>query len=57
MVVASGKDYSEYESTARQILSLIPDSRVLEMPNVRHWPHFEDPDLFNEATIRFLLEP
>ena len=56
MVVASGKDYSEYESTARRILSLIPDSRVLEMPNVRHWPHFEDPDLFNEATIRFLLD-
>ena len=56
-MIASGKDYSEYESTARRILSLIPDSRVLEMPNVRHWPHFEDPDLFNEATIGFLLEP
>lgn len=57
LVVASGQDYSEYESTARRILSLIPDSRVLEMPNVRHWPHFEDPDLFNQATIGFLLEP
>jgi 2-hydroxy-6-oxonona-2,4-dienedioate hydrolase len=57
MVIASGQDYSEYESTARRILALIPGSRVLEMPNVRHWPHFEDPDLFNPATIRFLLEP
>jgi pimeloyl-ACP methyl ester carboxylesterase len=56
LVVASGKDYSEYESTARRILSLIPDSEVLEMPNVRHWPHFEDPELFNEAAIRFLLK-
>ncbi len=56
LVVASGKDYSEYETTARRILSLLPDSQVLEMPNVRHWPHFEDPDVFNEAVIKFLLE-
>ena len=55
LVIASGKDYSEYESTARRILDLIPDARVLEMPNVRHWPHFEDPERFNEAAIPFLL--
>ncbi len=56
LVIASGQDSGEYESTARRIVSLIPNSRVLEMPNVRHWPHFEDPDLFNEAAIGFLLE-
>ena len=33
-----------------------PRRQVLEMPNVRHWPHFEDPDVFNEAVIKFLLE-
>jgi 2-hydroxy-6-oxonona-2,4-dienedioate hydrolase len=56
LVIASGKDYSEYESTARRVSSLMPDTEVLEMPNVRHWPHFEDPDVFNDAVTRFLLE-
>jgi 2-hydroxy-6-oxonona-2,4-dienedioate hydrolase len=27
---------------------------VLEMPAVRHWPAFEDPDTFNAAALRFL---
>jgi 2-hydroxy-6-oxonona-2,4-dienedioate hydrolase len=56
LLVASGQDHSEYESTARRLAALIPDARVLEMPAVRHWPHFEDPDLFNTATIRFLAD-
>jgi pimeloyl-ACP methyl ester carboxylesterase len=56
LVIASGEDHSEYESTARRVASLIPHAQVLEMPDVRHWPHFEDPALFNEGAIRFLLE-
>jgi 2-hydroxy-6-oxonona-2,4-dienedioate hydrolase len=56
LVIASGKDYSEYESTARRVSVLMPNARVFEMPDVRHWPHFEDPDRFNEAAIEFLLE-
>ncbi|MCU1615635.1 MAG: putative hydrolase [Frankiales bacterium] len=55
LVVASGKDVSEYQSTARQVAELIPDSEVLEMPGVKHWPHFEDPETFNPAAVRFLL--
>jgi 2-hydroxy-6-oxonona-2,4-dienedioate hydrolase len=55
LVVASGKDVSEYQSTARRVAELIPDSEVLEMPGVKHWPHFEDPDTFNPAAVRFLL--
>lgn len=54
LVVASGEDHSEYESTARRVAALIPDCAVLEMPGVRHWPHFEDPDRFNTAAIEFL---
>jgi 2-hydroxy-6-oxonona-2,4-dienedioate hydrolase len=27
---------------------------VLEMAEVRHWPHFEDPPLFNDAALKFL---
>jgi 2-hydroxy-6-oxonona-2,4-dienedioate hydrolase len=54
LIVASGKDHGEYQSTARQVADLIADSEVFEMPDVRHWPHFEDPDAFDEAALRFL---
>jgi pimeloyl-ACP methyl ester carboxylesterase len=54
MIVASGKDHGEYQSTARQVAALIPDSQVFEMPDVRHWPHFEDPESFNPAVLAFL---
>jgi pimeloyl-ACP methyl ester carboxylesterase len=55
LVVASGKDHSEYENTARRVAALLPHSEVLEMPNVKHWPHFEDPEVFNPAALKFLL--
>ena len=54
LVVASGKDHGEYQSTARQVARLIPNAEVLEMPTVRHWPAFEDPAAFNAAALRFL---
>lgn len=54
LVVASGKDHGEYQSTARRVAALIPNSEVFEMPEVRHWPNFEDPETFNEAALRFL---
>ncbi len=54
LVVASGQDHSEYESTARRVAALLPNAEVLEMPSVRHWPRFEDPEAFNAAAIAFL---
>jgi len=54
LVVASGKDVSEYQSTARRVAELIPGGAVLEMPGVKHWPHFEDPEAFNTAALDFL---
>jgi pimeloyl-ACP methyl ester carboxylesterase len=54
LVVASGKDYGEYQNTARQVADLIPNAEVLEMPHVKHWPHFEDPTVFNAAAVPFL---
>jgi pimeloyl-ACP methyl ester carboxylesterase len=54
MIVASGKDHGEYQNTARTVARLIPDSEVFEMPDVRHWPHFEDPASFNPAALAFL---
>jgi 2-hydroxy-6-oxonona-2,4-dienedioate hydrolase len=54
LVIASGQDFSEYESTARRVAALLPNSQLLEMPGVRHWPHFEDPAVFNAAALKFL---
>jgi pimeloyl-ACP methyl ester carboxylesterase len=54
MIVASGKDHGVYQETAASIAGLIPDSEVFEMPDVRHWPHFEDPESFNPAAVSFL---
>ena len=55
LVVASGKDHNEYENTSRRVAALMSNAQLLEMPDVRHWPHFEDPATFNEASLRFLL--
>jgi pimeloyl-ACP methyl ester carboxylesterase len=56
LVVVSGKDHAEYESTSRRILEYIPNARALEMPHVAHWPNFEDPATFDPAAVSFLLE-
>jgi len=56
MVVASGRDHGVYQDTATSIAGLIPHAEVFEMPTVRHWPHFEDPDSFNPAAISFLTK-
>ena len=56
LVVVSGKDHAEYESTSRRILDYIPNAQALEMPHVAHWPNFEDPETFDSAALRFLLE-
>jgi 2-hydroxy-6-oxonona-2,4-dienedioate hydrolase len=54
LVIASGKDHNEYQNTAQRVAALLPCSEILEMPHVKHWPHFEDPETFNEAALRFL---
>ena len=50
-----GSDFSEYSNTSRRIAELMPDATVIEMPDVKHWPHFEDAARFNEIAIGFLL--
>ena len=54
MIVASGRDHGVYQETATSIAGLIPNSEVFEMPDVRHRPHFEDPESFNPAALAFL---
>lgn len=54
MVVTSGRDHGVYQDTATSIAGLIPNAETFEMPDVRHWPHFEDPAAFNVAAVEFL---
>jgi pimeloyl-ACP methyl ester carboxylesterase len=54
LIIASGKDHNEYENTSRRVAALMPNTQLLEMPHVKHWPHFEDPAMFNEASLTFL---
>ena len=53
---ASGQDFSEYSNTSRRVAELMPNATVIEMPDVKHWPHFEDAARFNEIAIAFLLD-
>jgi 2-hydroxy-6-oxonona-2,4-dienedioate hydrolase len=55
LVIASGMDVSEYESTSRRVAALMPNAELADMPGVKHWPHFEDAERFNAISIRFLL--
>ena len=54
LTIASGQDYSEYSNTSRVVATLMPNARVVEMPDVKHWPHFEDADAFNAISLAFL---
>ena len=55
LTIASGQDYSEYSNTSRRVAELMPNARVAEMPDVKHWPHFEDAETFNRISLEFLL--
>ncbi|MFF2606780.1 alpha/beta fold hydrolase [Arthrobacter koreensis] len=54
LVVLSGKDHREYETTARRVLEMLPHARELAMPHVAHWAAFEDPETFVVAAVPFL---
>lgn len=54
LTIASGKDVSEYSNTSRAVAQLMPNASVVEMADVKHWPHFEDADRFNTVSLQFL---
>ena len=57
LTVASGQDVSEYSNTSRAVAEMMPNATVVEMADVKHWPHFEDADRFNTVSLEFLLAP
>lgn len=54
LVVASLADKDEYLETAKNVYRFMPNAQYVEMENVGHWPHFEDPATFNQIFIQFL---
>lgn len=55
LVVATGSDPNEqHYRTAKKVAELIPNARLVEMPNVGHWPHFENDADFNDLVLKFL---
>lgn len=54
LVIASLEDKDEYLETAQNVARLMPHALYVEMPDVGHWPHFEDPATFNKHVIQFL---
>lgn len=54
-VIAAPDDNPDYYNTAYKLLELIPDIRLVEIPQVKHWAHFEAPERFNRLGIEFLI--
>ena len=42
--------------SAKMLQNLIPGSRVVFIPEARHYPHIDHPELFNETVMSFLTE-
>lgn len=54
LVVLSGKDHKEYETTAHRVIEMLPDARPLPMPQIAHWAAFEDAPAFLADVVPFL---
>ena len=55
MVVESLQDRPLFRDTAQRMMKLFRNAVPLTLDNVGHWPQFEDPEAFNQASIEFLL--
>ncbi len=54
LIIASVDDKNIWLDTAYALEKLIPNVKLFEMHDVNHWPHFEEPELFNALSIEFL---
>jgi 2-hydroxy-6-oxonona-2,4-dienedioate hydrolase len=56
LVMAHVDAPDDYLTTAVTIAELMPNATLSEVHGASHWPHFEQPDLFNEVATAFLQE-
>jgi 2-hydroxy-6-oxonona-2,4-dienedioate hydrolase len=56
LIVLAPDDSEAFYKTGMRALDLIPKAQSIEMREVKHWPHFEKPDQFNDASLKFLRQ-
>lgn len=54
-IILAPDDNPDYTTTGKRIAELAADVRTMTIEHVKHWAHFEAPDIFNPANIAFLL--
>jgi pimeloyl-ACP methyl ester carboxylesterase len=54
LVLGGDQDFTNFAEHARHIADTIPNAELVMFPNIGHVPHFEAPDLFYRALLRFL---
>ncbi|HEY6868134.1 MAG TPA: alpha/beta hydrolase [Novosphingobium sp.] len=54
-IIIAPDDNPDYTVTGKRIAELASDVRTLTIDKVKHWAHFEAPEIFNPANIAFLL--
>lgn len=53
-IIIAPDDNPDYTTTGHRIAELAADVRTLTIEKVKHWAHFEAPDIFNPANLEFL---
>ncbi|PYT06052.1 MAG: alpha/beta hydrolase [Acidobacteria bacterium] len=54
LVLGGDKDGANFPDRAKHIADTIPGAELVLIPNIGHVPHFEAPDLFYKALLKFL---
>jgi 4,5:9,10-diseco-3-hydroxy-5,9,17-trioxoandrosta-1(10),2-diene-4-oate hydrolase len=54
MVVWGGRDRFFPVAHAYAAADMVPSTRLLVLPEAGHWPHMQEPDVFNAELIMFL---
>jgi len=54
LVLGGEKDSPDFPARPKRIADTIPGAELVLLPNLGHVPHFEAPDLFHAALLKFL---
>lgn len=54
-IILAPDDNPDYTTTGERIAELATDVRTLTIEKVKHWAHYEAPEIFNPANLAFLL--
>ena len=57
LIVAAVDHQDVFLETARTIVKLIPNAKIVEMMHCSHWPQMEDANTFNKLSLEFLRAP